>query len=234
MLYRDRREAGRRLAAKLSRYADRPDVVILALPRGGVPVGFEVARALRAPLDLFLVRKLGFPGQEELAMGAIASGGVRILNDDLLSRLHVPEETIEATAVREELELQRRERLYRGHRSPVALRGKTVILVDDGLATGASMLAAAAALRQKQPARLVVAVPVSAPETCEEFRSVVDEIVCGETPEPFLAVGYWYEHFEQTGDEEVRSLLERARDEQASAQARAGNAEQAAHVTTRR
>jgi putative phosphoribosyl transferase len=216
MLYRDRREAGRRLATRLSRYADRPDVVVLALPRGGVPVGFHVARALRAPLDVFLVRKLGFPGQEELAMGAIASGGVRILNSDLLSHLHVPEETIEETARREELELKRRERLYRGQRSPIALRGKTVILVDDGLATGASMLAASAALRQKEPARLVVAVPVSAPETCDQFRSVVDEIVCGETPEPFLAVGYWYEHFEQTSDEEVRSLLEQARNELAT------------------
>jgi len=165
---------------------------------------------------VFLVRKLGFPGQEELAMGAIASGGVRILNSDLLSHLHVPEETIEETARREELELKRRERLYRGQRSPIALRGKTVILVDDGLATGASMLAASAALRQKEPARLVVAVPVSAPETCDQFRSVVDEIVCGETPEPFLAVGYWYEHFEQTSDEEVRSLLEQARNELAT------------------
>jgi putative phosphoribosyl transferase len=211
MLFHDRRDAGRRLAAKLSKYANRPDVVVLALPRGGVPVGYEVARALNVPLDIFLVRKLGFPDQEELAMGAIASGGVRIFNRGLLSRMHVPEDMIQATVAREERELQRRERLYRGDRPPLNLKGKTVILVDDGLATGASMRAAAAALRQQEPARIVVAVPVAARETCDEFRDLIDEIVCGETPEPFLAVGYWYEQFDQTDDDEVRSLLERAR-----------------------
>jgi predicted phosphoribosyltransferase len=211
MLFRDRFEAGRRLAEKLEGYTNRPDVIVLALPRGGVPVGYEVAHALRAPLDVFLVRKLGFPGQEELAMGAIASGGVRVLNTNLLRRFHVPDHTVEAIARRELAELERRERAYRGSTTPPSVRGRTVILVDDGLATGSTMRAAAAALRRMDPARIVVAVPVGAESSCEEFGGIVDEVVCAETPEPFQAVGQWYDDFSQTTDEEVRELLQRAR-----------------------
>lgn len=211
MLFRDRAEAGRRLAERLRHYAGRPDVLVLALPRGGVPVASEVARELGAPLDVFLVRKLGFPGQEELAMGAIASGGSRVLNRSLLRRLHVPEETVNAVAAREFRELERRERTYRGTKPPPAVRGRTVILVDDGLATGATMHAAAAALRGYDPARIVVAVPVGAASSCEEFGDVVDEVVCAETPEPFTAVGQWYDDFSQTTDEEVHHLLELSR-----------------------
>lgn len=211
MLFRDRAEAGRRLAEKLHGYANRPDVIVLALPRGGVPVAYEVARALNAPLDVFLVRKLGFPGQEELAMGAIASGGARVLNTSLLRRLHVPQEAIDAIAAKELRELERREQAYRGASPPASVRDRTVILVDDGLATGATMHAAAAALRGKHPARIVVAVPVGAPSSCEDFGDVVDEVVCAEMPEPFLAVGQWYDDFAQTTDEEVRHLLELAR-----------------------
>lgn len=216
MIFRDRAEAGRRLAEKLRSYAKRPDVLVLALPRGGVPVAYEVARALAAPLDVFLVRKLGFPGQEELAMGAIASGGARVLNTSLLRRLHVPPEAVEAVAAKELRELERREAAYRGSHAPPVVRGKTVILVDDGLATGASMHAAAAALRRQDPARIVVAVPVGAPSTCEDFGPIVDEVICAETPEPFTAVGQWYDDFSQTSDEEVRDLLERARTERPS------------------
>jgi len=211
MLFRDRAEAGRRLAERLRHYAGRPDVVVLALPRGGVPVASEVARELGAPLDVFLVRKLGFPGQEELAMGAIASGGLRVLNRSLLRRLHVPEETVNAVAAREFCELERRERAYRGTRPPRPVRGRTVILVDDGLATGATMHAAAAALRGQDPARIVVAVPVAAASSCDEFGDVVDEVVCAESPEPFVAVGQCYDDFSQTTDEEVRRLLELSR-----------------------
>jgi putative phosphoribosyl transferase len=209
MLFRDRTEAGERLAAQLAAYAGRPDVIVLALPRGGVPVAFEVARALRAPLDVFLVRKLGLPGHEELAMGAIATGGVRVINEDVVSHLRVPGEVIDAVAADELRELGRRERAYRGDRPAPEVRGKTVILVDDGLATGSTMRAAAAALRQQQPARIVVAVPVSAPQTCDEYRMGVDEIICAVTPEPFQAVGLWYKDFSQTTDEEVRELLAR-------------------------
>ena len=208
MLFRDRADAGRRLAERLRHYAGRTDVLVLGLPRGGVPVASEVARELGAPLDVFLVRKLGFPGQEELAMGAIASGGSRVLNRSLLRRLHVPEETVNAVAARELRELERRESAYRGTKPPSSVRGRTVILVDDGLATGATMHVAAAALRGKDPARIVVAVPVAAASSCEEFADVVDEVVCAETPEPFMAVGQWYEDFSQTTEEEVRRLLE--------------------------
>jgi predicted phosphoribosyltransferase len=208
--FRDRSEAGRLLAAKLARYAERPDVLVLALPRGGVPVAYEVARALGAPLDVFIVRKLGVPGQEELAMGAVASGGVRVLNQEVVHALRVPDYVVDAVAEWELLELARRERVYRGERPFPDLRGRTVILVDDGLATGATMHAAVQALRQKQPARLVVAVPTAAPETCEELSAEVDEVVCAITPEPFYAVGIWYEDFSQTTDEEVRELLARA------------------------
>jgi putative phosphoribosyl transferase len=211
MLFRDRAEAGRRLAERLRHYAGRPDVVVLALPRGGVPVASEVARELGAPLDVFLVRKLGFPGQEELAMGAIASGGSRVLNRSLLRRLHVPEETVNAVAARELCELERRERAYRGTKPPRPVRGRTVILVDDGLATGATMHAAAAALRGQNPARIVVAVPVAAASSCEDFVDVVDEVVCAESPETFIAVDQWYDDFPQTTDEEVHRLLELSR-----------------------
>jgi putative phosphoribosyl transferase len=213
LIFRDRADAGRRLAEMLGHYAKRPDVVVLALPRGGVPVGFEVARALAVPLDVFLVRKLGFPGQEELAMGAIASGGARVLNTSLLRRLHVSPEAVDSVASRELRELERREQAYRGAKALPAVRGKTVILVDDGLATGASMSAAAAALRRLEPARIVVAVPVGSPSTCADFGGLVDEVVCAETPESFAAVGQWYDDFSQTTDEEVRDLLRQARAE---------------------
>jgi erythromycin esterase-like protein/predicted phosphoribosyltransferase len=206
-LFRDRREAGRLLAEKLAAYANRPDVLVLALPRGGVPVGYEVARALSAPLDVFVVRKLGVPGYEELAMGAVATGGVRVLNDQLVERLGIPESLIDAVAARERQELARRERLYRGNRPPPDVRGRTVILVDDGLATGATMYAAIEALRQQNPARIVVAVPTASPETCEEMEIKADEVICAITPEPFHAVGRWYRDFSQTTDEEVGVLL---------------------------
>ena len=213
MLFEDRRDAGRALAERLEDHAGRPDVLVLGLPRGGVPVAYEVARALHAPLDVFLVRKLGLPGQEELAMGAIASGGIRVVNPDVLSELGVPEELIDVVAAEEAEELARRERLYRGDRPPPQVEGRTVILADDGLATGASMRAAVAALRQLRPARIVVAVPVAARETCDELRSEVDEVVCAVTPDPLYAIGMWYRDFSQTSDEEVRSLLEAARAE---------------------
>src|SRR5258707_3437188 len=218
-LFRDRHEAGRLLAAKLAKYADRADVIVLALPRGGVPVAYEVASALDTPMDVFVVRKLGVPGYEELAMGAVATGGVLVLNDQLVTRLGIPDHVIDVVATREQQELARRERLYRGGRSPPDVRGRTVILVDDGLATGATMHAAIQALRQQQPARIVVAVPTAAPETCEELRAEVDEVICAVTPEPFHAVGVWYRDFSQTTDEEVRELLARrstqSRDEEA-------------------
>jgi predicted phosphoribosyltransferase len=213
MLFTDRVEAGRFLASKLRKYTDHPEVLVLALPRGGVPVAFEVARALRAPLDVFLVRKLGVPGHPELAMGAIASGGVRVLNDDVVGALGISRDVIEAVAAVEEQELERRERIYRGGRPPPDVRGRTVILVDDGLATGSTMRAAVAALRQHGPDRIVVAVPVGAPDTCEEFRSEADDVVCARTPEPFYAVGLWYGDFSQTTDEEVHDLLDRAAEE---------------------
>jgi erythromycin esterase-like protein/predicted phosphoribosyltransferase len=208
-LFRDRHEAGRVLARRLAKYADRPDVIVLALPRGGVPVAYEVASALDAPMDVFVVRKLGIPGYEELAMGAVASGNVRVLNDQLVRRLGIPDHVIDEAAAREQQELARRERLYRGGRPPPDVRDRTVVLVDDGLATGATMHAAIQALRQQQPARIVVAVPTAAPETCEELRAEVDDVICAITPEPFHAVGLWYREFSQTTDEEVRDLLAR-------------------------
>jgi putative phosphoribosyl transferase len=208
--FRDRTEAGQLLSRKLRRYADRPDVIVLALPRGGVPVAYEVAKALHAPLDAFLVRKLGVPGQEELAMGAIATGGIRVLNEDIVRALNIPPRVIDSVAAKEARELERRGRLYRGDRPAPDVTGRTVILVDDGLATGSSMRAAVAALRQKNPRRIVVAVPVAAAATCREFETEVDEIVCYQTPEPFYSVGLWYEDFSQTTDEEIRQLLERA------------------------
>jgi putative phosphoribosyl transferase len=208
MIFADRREAGRVLASRLKEYADRPDVLVLALPRGGVPVAFEVAQALHAPLDVILVRKLGLPGYEELAMGAIASGGVRVLNEDVIRGLRIPERFVDAVAAAEQRELERRERLYRGDRPPSDVRGRTVILVDDGLATGSTMRAAVVALRQRGAARIVVAVPVGAPETCAEFEQEADDVICAQTPEPFYAVGLWYGDFSQTTVEEVRDLLE--------------------------
>jgi predicted phosphoribosyltransferase len=207
-LFKDRRDAGRELAQELSAYAGRSDVVVLALPRGGVPVAYEVALALNARLDIFIVRKLGLPGHEELAIGAIASGGVRVRNEGIVQALRIPEEVIDAVAQRELQELERRERAYRGEQPAPEVRDLTVILVDDGLATGASMRAAVTALRAQHPARIVVAVPTAAPETCEAFKHEVDEIVCAMTPEPFYGVGRWYEDFSQTTDEEVRAYLE--------------------------
>lgn len=210
MAFRDRFEAGQFLAEKLEYYRDRSDVVILALPRGGVPVAFEVAKALHAPLDIFLVRKLGLPGHKELAMGAIASGGVRVLNHDVIDQLRIPDWMIQQVAEEELTELNRREREYRGERAPLEVRDRTVVIIDDGLATGSTMRAAARALYAQDPKRIVVAVPVAAPSTCEEFRDEVDETVCAITPERFYAVGMWYEDFGQTSDEEVKALLKEA------------------------
>jgi predicted phosphoribosyltransferase len=206
--FRDRRDAGRQLAQALAGYAGRPDVVVLALPRGGVPVAYEVARALHAPLDVFLVRKLGVPGHEEVAFGALASGGVRVLNEDLVQRLGIPPRVIAAVTAAERTELQRRRRAYRGHRRPAPVRGRIVILIDDGVATGASLRAALVVLRRARPARIVVAVPVAAPEAGAALRAEVDEVLCAWTPEPFHAVGHWYEDFAPTSDAEVRDLLE--------------------------
>jgi putative phosphoribosyl transferase len=208
--FRDRQEAGRILAERLQGYAGRDDVIVLALPRGGVPVAAEVAKALGAPLGVFVVRKVGVPGHEELAMGAIASGGVLLLDEGLIRRLGVGREEIERTVAAEARELERRERAYTAGRERPELEGKTVILVDDGLATGSTMRAAALAVRRLNPARIVVAVPVAAPETCDEFGDVVDETVCVLTPRPFRAVGHWYDDFSQTSDDEVRRLLAEA------------------------
>jgi putative phosphoribosyl transferase len=214
MLFKDRTAAGQVLAKELAAYANRSDVLILALPRGGVPVAFEVAKALNAPLDVFLVRKLGVPGQEELAMGAIASGGVCVLNDEVVAGLGLSETIIDKVAQKEQQELERRERLYRDDRPAPDLHGRTVILVDDGLATGATMRAAVRALQQQQPDQIVVGVPVSSPETCQEFQTEVDDIVCAMTPRPFHSVGLWYDDFEQTTDDEVRDLLHSAANNQ--------------------
>lgn len=208
--FQDRRDAGRRLAADLAACASLPDLRVLALPRGGVPVAFEVARALDAPLDVFVVRKLGLPGHEEFAMGAIATGGVVLLNEQVVRSAGVSNEVVESVLAGERRELDRRERRYRGDRPPPDVKGNSIILVDDGLATGSTMLAAVAALRQERPARIVVAVPVAAPDTCDALRAVADEVICSVTPEPFHAVGLWYDDFSQTTDEEVHELLEQA------------------------
>lgn len=210
MRFRDRTTAGQQLAKELTAYANRPNVVVLGLPRGGVPVAFEVAKALNAPLNVFVVRKLGVPGQEELAMGAIASGGVRVLNEDVVQSLHISEAIIDQVAAKEQQELERREYLYRDNCPTPDVREHTVILVDDGLATGATMRAALRSLRQYQPTRIVVAVPISSSETCREFEAEVDEIICAETPCPFHSVSFWYDNFSQTTDEEVRDLLKRS------------------------
>jgi putative phosphoribosyl transferase len=209
-VYADRREAGAVLAAEIKQYRGASGAVVLALPRGGVPVAYEVARALETPLDVFVVRKLGAPGHRELAMGAIASGGVRVLNRDVIGWYGISPEAIEATAREELAELERREQAYREGREALDLKGKTVILVDDGLATGSTMKAAVEAVRQRGPARIVVAVPVGAPQTCSEMRELADEVVCARTPEDFAAVGQWYVDFSQTTDEEVRELLHEA------------------------
>jgi predicted phosphoribosyltransferase len=224
MIFMDRFDAGRQLAGRLRRFAGRDDVVVLALPRGGVPVGYEVARALGAPLDVFLVRKLGVPGHEELAMGAIASGGVRVVNDEVVRKLNIPPDVLDEAAERERRELERRERAYRDDRPLPEVRGRIVLLVDDGLATGSSMRAAVAALRHLEPGWVVVAVPVGSPDVCAEMSGVADEAICAREPEPFFAVGSWYEDFSQTTDEEVRDLLE------AAAQGREGEKDDSAGV----
>lgn len=213
MKFKDRKDAGRKLAEHAATYRDTPDLLVLALPRGGVPVAYEVAKGLNAPMDVFLVRKLGTPGHEELAMGAIASGGVRVLNRQLINYLNIPESQVEAVAEKEEQELQRREREYRGDRSRPDLENRTVFVVDDGLATGASMKAAVQGLREMNPRKIIVAVPTAAQETCEDLGNEADEIICLSTPAQFSAVGAWYEDFSQTTDEEVKELLRKAEEE---------------------
>jgi putative phosphoribosyl transferase len=208
--FRNRVEAGRLLAARLTTYTDRPDVLILILPRGGIQVGYEIAKALHAPLDVIIVRKLGVPGQEELAMGALASGGIRVMNEDIVWRLGIPEDVIHEVAEHEQREIERREHLYRGNRNAYEVRDRTVILVDDGIATGATMRAAIKAVRQQRPRRLIVALPVAPSETYEALAKEVDELVCIRQPEEFLAVGFWYENFLQVTDQEVCSLLQQA------------------------
>jgi putative phosphoribosyl transferase len=208
--YENRRAAGVELASRLSQFRARDDVVVLALPRGGVPVAFEVARALDALLDVFLVRKLGVPGHRELAMGAIASGGIRVLNDDVVAWYRIPQAVIDAVATEEQRELERRERAYRQDRIPVPLKERVVLLVDDGLATGSTMKAAVQAVRAHTPSRVVIAVPVGSRETCRELEAFADEIICVRMPDHFAAVGQWYRDFSQTADEEVRRLLNAA------------------------
>lgn len=210
MLFKDRRVAGQLLAQELAAYTNRPDVLVFALPRGGVPVAYEIAQGLNVPLDVIVVRKLGVPNQEELAMGAIASGGVRILNEQILSQLDISDDRVARIALNEERELERRERLYRGDQPLPDLQGYTVIVVDDGLATGATMWAAIVALRKLQPARIIIAVPVAAPQTCQDLQNQVDDIVCIAKPSPFYSVGLWYEDFPQTTDDEVCDLLTKA------------------------
>lgn len=208
--FNDRTDAGKRLAAKLSEYANREDVLILALPRGGVPVAFEVAKELNVKMDVFIVRKLGVPGNEELAMGAIASDNIRVLNEDVVRSFGIHQKVIDEVAAKERKELERREHMYRGNRPAPKISGSTVILIDDGLATGATMRAAVAAVKTKNPAKVIVAVPVAAPDTCSFFGNEVDEVICVATPEPFYGVGAWYEDFSQTTDKEVIELLDRA------------------------
>lgn len=210
-LFKDRVDAGKKLAKELSKYANHSDVLILALPRGGVPVAFEVAKELNVRMDVFIVRKLGVPGNEELAMGAISSDNVRVLNEDVVRSFQIPERIINMVSENELKELERRERAYRGDRPKPEISGSTVILIDDGLATGATMRAAAAAIKTKNPAKIVVAVPTGARDTCELFGKEVDEVICVATPEPFYGVGAWYGNFSQTTDEEVCELLDKAR-----------------------
>ncbi len=209
--YRDRRHAGRILASRLERYGGDPDLIVLALPRGGVPVGYEVAARLRAPLDVFIVRKLGLPGNEEFAMGAVASGGVQVLNEEIVAEFDVTDADVAEITARELAELARRERAYRGDLPRLELADRTVILVDDGLATGATMTAAILGVRQHAPRRVIVGVPIASPSTCEEMSALVDDMVCAATPEHLASVGAWYANFEQTTDTEVRTLLDAAR-----------------------
>jgi putative phosphoribosyl transferase len=218
--FHDRTDAGRQLADKMMAYANRDDVIVLALPRGGVPVAFEVAHQLRAPLDVLIVRKLGTPGHEELAMGAVASGGVRVLNEELLASGLISKDAVQAETAREREELTRRERLYRGDRPWPDMHNRIAIVVDDGIATGSTMRAAVAALRQQHPAKVVVAVPVAAPDTFREFKNIADEMVAVMTPEAFRAVGLWYNDFEQTTDEEVREMLGRQAEDSSPAMPR--------------
>jgi putative phosphoribosyl transferase len=208
--YRNRADAGRALAELLADYKKRSDVVVMALPRGGVPVAYEVAQSLGAPLDVFLVRKLGVPGMEELALGAVAAGGLEVINEHVVKQLGISRSVIDEIVAREQDELERRERDYRADRPPPEVRGKTVLLIDDGLATGATMRVAARALRRMQPAELLIAVPIGAPQTCASFRNEADRIICARMPDPCVAVGYGYDDFSQTPDEEVRSLLAQA------------------------
>ena len=205
--FRDRVEAGGLLSDRLVQYRDRDDVLVLGLPRGGVPIAAEIARVLRVRFDVFVVRKLGVPGHEELAMGAIATGGIRLVNEDVVEPLGIPPSVLDSVAKREQIELERREELYRGHRAPLGLSGKIVILVDDGLATGSTMRAAVKAVREQQPARVIVAAPVGAAQTCDVLGREADEVVCLRMPEPFVAVGLWYRDFTPTSDREVRTLL---------------------------
>ena len=214
--FRDRADAGRQLAERLNNYANRDDAIVLALPRGGVPVGFEVAKRLHVPLDVFVVRKLGVPGYEELALGAIASGGVRVLNQDVVCILPDADQIVEAVTANELMEMERREHAYRDDRPPLDVRGRTIILIDDGLATGATMHAAVQALREQEPAKIVVAIPVCAPETCRETQKIADEVVWLYAPEWFHGVGQFYDDFSQTSDDEVRQLLAEAAREQRS------------------
>ena len=208
--FRDRTEAGRLLAAQLAHYADCPNTLVLGLPRGGIPVAYQIAKAINAPLDVWLVRKLGVPGQEELAMGAIASGSVMVLNNEIIQSLGISRKVIHQVAVAEKQELERRDRAYRGDRLPPDIPGHTIILVDDGIATSSTLRAAIAALQQQQPKRIVVASPVAPPSVCDALRTVVDEVVCLSTPEPLSSIGMWYKDFSQTTDEEVRELLKQS------------------------
>jgi putative phosphoribosyl transferase len=214
--FRDRTEAGERLAARLADYANRSDVLVLGLPRGGVPVAYQIAKALNAPLDVWLVRKLGVPGQEELAMGAIASGGVMVLNNEIIRSLGISRKVIHQVAVAEKQELERRDQAYRGHRLPAMIQDRTIILVDDGIATSSTLRAAIAALQQQHPHQIVVAAPVAPPSVCESLRSTVDQVICLETPEPLYSIGMWYVDFSQTTDEEVQALLQKSEAELAA------------------
>lgn len=209
-IFQDRSDAGKFLAKKLLHHAHDPSLLVLGLPRGGVPVAFQVALELNAPLDVFVVRKLGVPGYEELAMGAVASGGVRVLNEEIVQRMNIPQSAVEAVAREEEQELINCEKEFRGKREREKIEGRTIVLVDDGLATGASMRAAVRALRRQNPAYISVAVPIGSPDTCEQFRSEVDELICGQTPDPFFAVGTWYANFIPTTNQEVHQLLDHA------------------------
>jgi predicted phosphoribosyltransferase len=210
MIFEDRRDAGRKLGSALMSHVENENSIILALPRGGVPVAYEAARELGVPMDILLVRKLGVPGQEELAMGAIGSGGIQVLNKSLINMLGIPEESIDAVAKREDQEMKRSERIYRGNNPALGVEGKTVIIVDDGLATGATMRAAAEALRARNPVKIIVAAPVASPDTCEALNVVADEVVCLQTPQPFSSVGQWYKNFDQTSDQEVTALLNKS------------------------